>query len=100
MTKTRMAERVIKMRVTSSAEYTVSETDLFHALIDMANATKAGQWLDKDRRGKVVVMEEHYTSHRFDAEADDQSPDRIKELEAAQALLSALQTYRKVTGRL
>ena len=54
----------------------------------------------KDRRGKVVVMEEHYTSHRFDAEADDQSPDRIKELEAAQALLSALQTYRKVTGRL
>lgn len=96
-----MTEHVIPIRVQHTATYQVTETVLFQAIIDIANGTKRGQWLE-EKNGKKVVMEERYGSHRFDSTADksDQTPERIKEIELADELMKALQRYRVATGKL
>jgi hypothetical protein len=58
----------------------ISEEQAEQIALQFMEHVKEGQWVDS----KGVLTEEHVTSHRFDAPADNQDPKRIALVKAMQ----------------
>lgn len=56
------------------------------------------EWVE-ERRGKLVLMHEVATSHRFDTEVSYQDPVRIALVKAVQDFQKALKEYEKAFAK-
>jgi len=71
----------IAVRRTRTEIIDLTDEEAKQVTMSYLESLKKGQWVENGK-----LREEHYTSHRFDADVEDQDPRRIALIEAIQLL--------------